>query len=144
MGTPNISGWWYLKMSLFRRFQTFFTIILNAQALVFVFPFIWRFGCYPHFCAYLVIHMYQIFRVYPCLSDTIFGLTFLFISSFITFTHFRHSLVFIIAYCVALMLMFFMYIMWIYGGVGNANFYYAGNLIYCLTNLYIICTAISS
>ena len=87
--TPNISGWWYLKMSLFRRFQKFFTIILNAQTLVFVFPFIWRFGSYPYFCAYLVIHLFEVFRVYPCLSDTIFGFSFLFISSFITYNHFR-------------------------------------------------------
>ena len=51
---------------------------------------------------------------------------------------------FVITYFIGLQLMFFMWYMWISGGVGNANFYYAGVLIYCLTNLYAICTSISS
>ena len=142
--TPNIGGWWYLKMSLFNRFQTFFTIILNLQPLVFVFPFLWRFGEYPYFCYYLMIHLFQIFRVYPSLSDTTFGITFLFISSFIIYNNFKHTLGLIIAYFIGLQLMFFMWYMWIEGGTGNANFYYAGNLLYCACNLYTICISISA
>ena len=142
--TPNIGSWWYLKMSLFNRFQTFFIIILNLQPLVFVFPFLWRFRSFPYFCYYLIIHLFQIFRVYPCLSDTIFGITFLFISLFIIYDNFKHSLILIITYFIGLQLMFFMWYMWIEGGTGNANFYYAGNLLYCATNLYTICISISS
>ncbi len=40
--------------------------------------------------------------------------------------------------------MFFMWYMWIEGGTGNANFYYAGNLLYCGCNLYTICISISA
>ena len=142
--TPNLGCWWYFRMSLFKRFGSFFTIILNLQPIAFMMPTIWRFGAFPFYPLFLMIHQYSVFRVYPVISDGIFGITFLVISSFMFWNHFKHSLLLIIVYCIGLQLMFFMWYMWIEGGVGNANFYYAGNILYNISQLYAMVTSIKA
>ena len=71
---PNIGPWWYMRLQLFPQFLSFFTVVLQSQPLIFIVGYLVRFKNYPHITLYLLIHCYQTFRVYPTISDTMFGI----------------------------------------------------------------------
>ena len=141
---PNIGPWWYIRMSLFPQFISFFTIILQSQSIIFSISFLIRFNDYPYLVLYLIIHTFEIFRIYPTISDTMLGYTFCLITSCILYKNSKHILIIITLFIVSILLLFFMWFMWIDFGIGNPNFYYAANLMFMLSNIYLICSNIAS
>jgi len=168
---PNIGLFWYFFAEVFMRYRSFFLFVFHLHPFAYVVPFATHFGDqYPLLYFWSLLTIVSIFKAYPTVSDVVLYLSFIPIltpffesklitnrnnSSFIlppysisphshkhkTDIPFLSTVVTVYLFCIAIAPV--MWQAWLVKGSGNANFYYAGTLVFKLVEQYVIVGAVS-
>lgn len=129
--TPNLGLWWYFFTEMFNEFRTFFLFVFAILPLMFVLPVSIRLYYLPLPITIALIGLHSLFKAYPSICDLSIFLSLLPIFNKVQ-DRMRYSLLTNNAIVFALVLGSAFYHSWITLGCGNANFYYASNLILAL------------
>ncbi|CAG8540101.1 9850_t:CDS:2, partial [Dentiscutata heterogama] len=109
--TPNIGLFWYFFIEMFDQFRSFFLVVFQLHAFIFVVPISIKFRNHPLFVVFLLSGIMAVFKSYPSIGDVSLYLAFLPIYSEII----KCS--------------------------GNANFFYAITLVYTVGNIILLVDA---
>ncbi|CAG8615269.1 32427_t:CDS:2, partial [Racocetra persica] len=109
--TPNIGLFWYFFIEMFDQFRSFFLVVFQLHAFIFVVPISLKFRNHPLFVVFLLSGIMAVFKSYPSIGDASLYLAFLPIYSEIV----KCS--------------------------GNANFFYAITLVYTIGNIILLVDA---
>ncbi|WBW73060.1 Pig-U, Gab1 [Schizosaccharomyces osmophilus] len=126
--SPNIGLWWYFFTEIFEEFRLFFLFVFAVAPVMFIIPITIRLQKLPLIATVLMMGIHGIFKIYPSIADYS-----LFLSLLATFgkvqENMKYSLLANNVIVFALVLGTTFYHSWITLGCGNANFFYASNLI---------------
>ncbi|CAB4411706.1 unnamed protein product [Rhizophagus irregularis] len=138
--TPNIGLFWYFFIEMFDQFRSFFLVVFQLHAFVFMVPVSTKFRKHPLFSIFILSGIMAIFKSYPSIGDASLYLAFLPIySEIIKYMRYNFLTTNIFCYCSILSPIF--YHLWIYAGSGNANFFYAITLVYTIGNIILLVDA---
>lgn len=135
--TPNIGLFWYFFIEMFDQFRSFFLVVFQLHAFIFVVPISIKFRNHPLFVVFLLSGIMAVFKSYPSIGDASLYLAFLPIySEIVKYMRYNYLTTNIFCYCSILSPIF--YHLWIYAGSGNANFFYAITLVYTVGNIILL------
>ncbi|GBB85482.1 hypothetical protein RclHR1_00120036 [Rhizophagus clarus] len=138
--TPNIGLFWYFFIEMFDQFRSFFLVVFQLHAFIFMVPVSIKFRDHPLFSIFILSGIMAIFKSYPSIGDASLYLAFLPIySEIIKYMRYNFLTTNIFCYCSILSPIF--YHLWIYAGSGNANFFYAITLVYTIGNIILLVDA---
>jgi len=131
--TPNPGLWWYFFTEMFDHFRPFFLMVFSFHLAIYVAPLCIKFQHDPLYAAFLLLGILGTFKPYPTLSDP--GLFLSLISLFPeTYPYLRYPIVTALLHLHAFLLLPLFHHLWVGTGTGNANFFYAGTLVFGLAN----------
>ncbi|KAI9846286.1 MAG: hypothetical protein M1838_001345 [Thelocarpon superellum] len=129
--TPNVGLWWYFFIEMFDSFREFFLGVFWLHLGGYVGGLSIRLRRQPLFVITTLVGLFAIFKPYPSISDTS-----LYLALLPLYRHVlpltRYTFFTISALMYATLLGPAFYYLWIYAGSGNANFFYAITLVWCL------------
>jgi len=132
--TPNIGLFWYYFVEVFEHFRNFFLFALQFNVFIYAIPLSMRLSNHPFFLFWLLLSISCTFKAYPSLGDLVLPTVLL--PLFHTIVYGVHYPVVVgVGLLVATTLAPVIWHMWIYQGGGNANFYYAINLVFTLCQI---------
>eukprot|EP01102_Stenamoeba_stenopodia_P022492 TRINITY_DN9397_c0_g1_i2.p1 TRINITY_DN9397_c0_g1~~TRINITY_DN9397_c0_g1_i2.p1 ORF type:complete len:438 (+),score=46.60 TRINITY_DN9397_c0_g1_i2:42-1316(+) len=139
---PNIGLFWYFFAEVFLRYRTFFLFAFHLHPLTYVVPFATHFGDrLPLFYFWSLVAVVSIFKAYPTVSDVVLYLSFIpILAPLFENIPFLSTVVTVYLFCIAIAPV--MWHAWLVKGSGNANFYYAGTLVFKLVEQYVVVGAI--
>eukprot|EP01121_Diplochlamys_sp_Union-15-3_P008120 TRINITY_DN2133_c0_g1_i2.p1 TRINITY_DN2133_c0_g1~~TRINITY_DN2133_c0_g1_i2.p1 ORF type:complete len:236 (+),score=1.23 TRINITY_DN2133_c0_g1_i2:97-804(+) len=141
--TPNIGLFWYFFTEVFLHFREFFLFIFQYHVFLYFIPLTMRLNHHPVFIFWVLIATIAIFKSYPSVGDIALHL-----SLFPLFHHklqeMKYGFIVAIAFVCVTILTPIIWRMWIYSGTGNANFYYALNLVLCVIQTILVTDALSA
>eukprot|EP01105_Mastigella_eilhardi_P025891 TRINITY_DN721_c0_g1_i1.p1 TRINITY_DN721_c0_g1~~TRINITY_DN721_c0_g1_i1.p1 ORF type:complete len:444 (-),score=116.35 TRINITY_DN721_c0_g1_i1:908-2239(-) len=142
--TPNIGLFWYFFIEIFEHFNTFFIFVFQAHIFVYIVPLAIRFWRYPMLMWWTLAAFLAIFVPYPSVADLTLHLAILPLVWHQVKGN-RYSMAMVVMLLSFFLLLPILWCMWITYGSGNANFYYALNLVYCALHLLFIadCLAVT-
>eukprot|EP01104_Vermistella_antarctica_P006024 TRINITY_DN16762_c0_g1_i1.p1 TRINITY_DN16762_c0_g1~~TRINITY_DN16762_c0_g1_i1.p1 ORF type:complete len:416 (-),score=64.04 TRINITY_DN16762_c0_g1_i1:30-1277(-) len=127
--TPNIMPFWYFVTESFDEFRPFFAFVLRLHSFLYVVPLCIRLPYRPLFMFWIVTIIIAMFKGYSSYGDCALYLAMaplhLYAFEGVAFLFFIMNC---FAYVVVLGALF--WDMWIVTGRGNANFYFAINLVF--------------
>ncbi|EPY52579.1 pig-U [Schizosaccharomyces cryophilus OY26] len=126
--TPNIGLWWYFFTEIFEEFRLFFLFVFAVAPVMFIIPITIRLQKLPLIATVLMMGIHSIFKIYPSIADYSLFLSLLPIFGKAQ-ENMKYSLLANNGIVFALVLGTTFYHSWITLGCGNANFFYASNLI---------------
>ncbi|MFH4975147.1 hypothetical protein AB6A40_001856 [Gnathostoma spinigerum] len=129
--TPNIGIFWYFFMEVFEQFYEFFVWVFQLNIVIYVVPLSLTLRKNPLFLLETLLLLISAFSPYPTLAEGTVYLSFLPVFHELK-KHMRWTLVVGITLATCVVLTPVMWQMWIVTGSGNANFYFAVTLCYCL------------
>lgn len=135
--TPNIGLFWYFFMEVFIHFRNFFIFAYQYHIFIYCIPLYIRLKDRPLLLYWIYLSMMVTFKSYPSYGDL--GLELSIISLLYTDMRktkyaFISGTVIVFVFSMAPILWY----MWIYAGSGNANFYYAINLVFTFTQVLFV------
>ncbi|PRP75220.1 hypothetical protein PROFUN_15942 [Planoprotostelium fungivorum] len=135
--TPNIGLFWYFFMEVFKQFRTFFIFAYQYHAFLYTVPLYLRLKHNPLILFWIYLSIVATFKSYPSYGDVALqvGLLPLVCTQFST-TKYGFISGVVAVFVAALAPLFWQ--MWIYNGSGNANFYYAINLVFTFTQVLFV------
>ncbi|KAL7750427.1 hypothetical protein RI367_004201 [Sorochytrium milnesiophthora] len=126
--TPNLGLWWYFMLEVFDHFRPFFVFVFQTHIFIYTVPLAWRFRERPLFIVLMSLGIMATFKSYPAVGD--YALWFGFAPLYAeTWKYFRYSFLSVSIFVYSCFLCPTMYVLWVFHGSGNANFYYALNLV---------------
>ncbi|RIA78873.1 GPI transamidase subunit PIG-U [Glomus cerebriforme] len=138
--TPNVGLFWYFFIEMFDQFRSFFLVVFQIHAFIFMVPVSIKLRNHPLFSMFLLSGIMAIFKSYPSIGDASLYLAFFPIySEIIKYMRYNFLTTNIFCYCSILSPIF--YHLWIYAGSGNANFFYAITLVYTIGNIILLVDA---
>jgi len=139
--TPNVGLWWYFFIEMFDSFREFFLCVFQLHLLIYAGGLCIRIRKQPLFVITTMLGISAIFKSYPSIGDTTLYLSLLplyrHVFPLMRYTFFATST---LLYATLLGPAF--YYLWIYAGSGNANFFYAITLVWCLAVTVIVADAL--
>ncbi|KAI9682052.1 MAG: hypothetical protein M1817_000106 [Caeruleum heppii] len=129
--TPNVGLWWYFFIEMFDSFREFFLGVFWLHLGSYVAALCFRMRSQPLFAITTLLGLFAIFKPYPSISDTSLYLALLPLYRHV-FPLMRYTFFVLSTLLYATLLGPAFYYLWIYAGSGNANFFYAITLVYCL------------
>ncbi|KAI5815753.1 GPI transamidase subunit PIG-U [Pyronema omphalodes] len=139
--TPNVGLWWYFFIEMFDSFRNFFLCVFQLHLVIYVGGLCIRLRKQPLFVCTTMLGIMSIFKSYPSIGDTALYLSLLacyrHVFPVMRYTFFATST---LLYATLLGPAF--YYLWIYAGSGNANFFYAITLVWCLAVTVIVADAL--
>lgn len=139
--TPNVGLWWYFFIEMFDSFREFFLCVFQLHLLIYVGGLCIRLRKQPLFAIITTLGISAIFKSYPSIGDTALYLSLLTLYRHI-FPLMRYTFFAISTLLYATLLGPAFYYQWIYTGSGNANFFYAITLVWCLAITVIVADAL--
>ena len=134
---PNVGLWWYMFVEVFDHFRTLFIGMFQLQLLVHVVPLSLRFPADPAFNALVLTGILTAFGPYTSAGDVVVFLT-LSLGFSRLFASMRYVYLVSAAYVAAATLTPLFYNLWVVRGDGNANFFYALNLVLGMANCFFV------
>ena len=132
LSRPNIGLWWYFFIELFSEFRPFYTCVFQLYLVSLQVPLAIRFPKQKLFAFTLLVGFLATFKPYPELSDIGLYITMLLLNKPV-FDLMHHKVYEILGFVYFAALSPAFYYLWISSGSGNANFFYAINLVYAAT-----------
>lgn len=141
--TPNLGLFWYFFTEVFDFFRTFFLMVFHANIIFMVPPLTIRLHHRPIFLAFIITAICSMVKSYPTVGDAALymGLMALCIHELSDLQYFYLLLN---GYILITVLGPVMYNLWIFRGTGNANFYFAINLVYATLQTVLIVESVST
>lgn len=135
--TPNMGLFWYFFTEMFEHFRLFFVAVFQLNTVVYCVPLAIRFSDRPLLLSVVMVALIAVFKSYPSLGDVGFYLALL--------PLFAHLLPFMkqtfIIGCMFLattVLAPIAWQLWIYNNSANANYYFAINLVFGSSQIFLI------
>jgi len=135
--TPNMGLFWYFFTEMFEHFRLFFVCTFQLNTVVYCLPLCIRFSDRPLLLSVIMVALIAVFKSYPSLGDVGFYLALL--------PLFAHLLPFMkqtfIIGCMFLattVLAPIAWQLWIYNNSANANYYFAINLVFGSSQIFLI------
>jgi len=135
--TPNIGLFWYFFMEVFPHFRNFFIFAYQYHPFIYAIPLYIRLRDKPLLLFWILLSIIVTFKCYPSYGDVGLQLSIiaLLYDDFSTTKYgFISGTVSVFVFTMSPILWW----MWIYSGAGNANFYYAINLVFSFTQVLLI------
>ncbi|KAG0626960.1 hypothetical protein M758_2G163900 [Ceratodon purpureus] len=141
--TPNLGLFWYFFTEVFDFFRTFFLMVFHANIIFMVPPLTIRLHHRPVFLAFIITAICSMVKSYPTVGDAALymGLMALCIHELSDLQYFY---ILLNGYFLISVLGPVMYNLWIFRGTGNANFYFAINLVYATLQTVLIVESVST
>ncbi|KAA8913031.1 GPI transamidase subunit PIG-U [Sphaerosporella brunnea] len=139
--TPNVGLWWYFFIEMFDSFREFFLCVFQLHLLIYVGGLCIRIRKQPLFVITTILGISAIFKSYPSIGDTALYLSLLSLYRHL-FPLMRYTFFATSTLLYASLLGPAFYYLWIYAGSGNANFFYAITLVWCLAITVIVADAL--
>jgi GPI-anchor transamidase subunit U len=129
--SPNVGLWWYFFIEMFDSFRAFFLSVFWLHLASYVGGLCIRLRTQPLAVLTILTGILSIFKPYPSIADAS-----LFLAMIPLYAHIYPLMRYTFVAPAALMYASFLgpafYHLWIYAGSGNANFFYAITLVWCL------------
>jgi len=140
--TPNIGVFWYFFTEVFKHYRAFYLFAYQYHAFIYAIPLAIRMGHHPMFLFWISVAIMACFKSYPVIGDISLQMAFLpFI--FDQIRENRYGIIILIALPFLMVLAPIFWLMWIYHGTGNANFYYAINLVSTMGQVWFMTNSLS-
>ncbi|TGZ83335.1 PIG-U-domain-containing protein [Ascodesmis nigricans] len=139
--TPNVGLWWYFFIEMFDSFRDFFLCVFQLHLLIYVGGLCIRFRKQPLFVITSILGLCAMFKSYPSIGDTALYISLLSLYHHV-FPLMRYTFFATSTLLYASLLGPAFYHLWIYAGSGNANFFYAITLVWCLALTVIVADAL--
>jgi phosphatidylinositol glycan class U len=141
--TPNLGLFWYFFTEVFDFFRTFFLMVFHANIIFMVPPLTIRLHHRPIFLAFLLTAICSMVKSYPTVGDAALYMG-LMALCFHELSDLQHFYLLLNGYILISVLGPVMYNLWIFRGTGNANFYFAINLVYATLQTVLIVESAST
>ncbi|KAL6451317.1 GAB1 GPI transamidase component GAB1 [Candida maltosa Xu316] len=137
--TPNVGLWWYLFTEMFELYTSFYLIVFNVYAFLFIIPFVLRLFEFKNtgnptgdsMLAVVVCLVWISFtKSYPIIGDLGFALSLVPMFKDTVIKHCKFMYIIGLTLLISLILSPIFYYIWIVLGTGNANFFYSISLIW--------------
>ncbi|KAH9552301.1 hypothetical protein CY35_09G058600 [Sphagnum magellanicum] len=135
--SPNLGVFWYFFTEVFDFFRPFFIMVFHSNIVFMVMPLTIRLHHRPVFLAFALTAISSMLKSYPSVGDAALylGLMCLCIHQLSGLQYFYLLLN---GYFFTAIIGPVMYNLWIWRGTGNANFYFAMNLVYATLQTVLI------
>ncbi|CAK9278821.1 unnamed protein product [Sphagnum jensenii] len=135
--SPNLGVFWYFFTEVFNFFRPFFIMVFHSNIVFMVMPLTIRLHHRPVFLAFTLTAISSMLKSYPSVGDAALylGLMCLCIHQLSGLQYFYLLLN---GYFFTAIIGPVMYNLWIWRGTGNANFYFAMNLVYATLQTVLI------
>ncbi|GAB5589792.1 hypothetical protein Unana1_04692 [Umbelopsis nana] len=135
--TPNVGMFWYFFIEMFDQFRSFFLVVFQLHAFIFVAPLCIKIREHPIFVIIVLSGIMSILKSYPSIGDAALYLGLLPVhDELFKYTRYGFLVANLFLYSAALAPIFWH--LWIYAGSGNANFFYAITLVYNLGQVLLL------
>eukprot|EP01112_Ceratiomyxa_fruticulosa_P011800 TRINITY_DN3235_c0_g1_i1.p1 TRINITY_DN3235_c0_g1~~TRINITY_DN3235_c0_g1_i1.p1 ORF type:complete len:429 (-),score=71.33 TRINITY_DN3235_c0_g1_i1:101-1387(-) len=148
--TPTIGLFWYFFVEIFEHFRSLFLFVFQYHPFVYVAPLTLRLYRHPMVLFWTLTAIISILKAYPSVSDLSLHLSIIPLlrsnvnGSILSLTGVKNATLVGVAMFYCTILSPILWHMWIYQGTGNANFYYAANLVMTLAHIILIVDIVSS
>ncbi|XP_024383884.1 uncharacterized protein [Physcomitrium patens] len=141
--TPNLGLFWYFFTEVFDFFRNFFLMVFHANIAFMVPPLTIRLRHRPIFLAFILTAICSMIKSYPTVGDAALyiGLMALCVHEL---SELKYFYLLLNGYILISVLGPVMYNLWIFRGTGNANFYFATNLVYATLQTVLIVESVST
>jgi len=140
--TPNIGVFWYFFTEVFKHYRLFYLFAYQYHTLIYAIPLYIRTRHHPMFLFWINIAIIACFKSYPVVGDIALQMAFIPLI-FDQIRENRYGIILLIAMIFVIVLAPIFWFMWIYYGTGNANFYYAINLVTTTAQVWFITNSLS-
>lgn len=134
---PNLGLFWYFFTEMFEHFRLFFTCVFQINVFIFTIPLAVRLKNDPVVNLFIQLGLIACLKSYPSIGDTGFCLSLLPILAYL-FPLMRNFIVYTGMLVVSSILAPIMFYLWLGGGGGNANFYFAITLVYSIGQIFLL------
>ncbi|KAG2218148.1 hypothetical protein INT45_007851 [Circinella minor] len=141
--TPNTGMFWYFFIEIFDQFRSFFMVVFQFHAFIFVAPLCIKLRHQPLFVITVLCGIMSVFKSYPAVGDAALFLGLLPLHDEL-FEYFRYGFLITNIYLYSSVLAPIFWHLWLYAGSGNANFFYAITLVYNLGSVLLLIDMIFS
>ena len=135
--TPNMGIFWYFFTEMFDHFRVLFLCTFQINLLLYVAPLSVKFPDQPLLLSTVIIGLVAVFKSYPGLGDVGF-----FLSLLPLFSHLlpfmKQTFIIICMLLASSVLAPMAWHLWIYNNSANANYYFAINLVYSASLIFLI------
>jgi len=140
--TPNIGVFWYFFTEVFKHYRLFYLFAYQYHAFLYAIPLYFRISHHPMFYFWLSVAIAACFKSYPVVGDIALQMAFIPLI-FDQIRENRYGIIMLIALLFVIVLAPIFWVMWIYHGTGNANFYYAINLVTTMGQIWFMTNSLS-
>jgi len=140
--SPNIGLFWYFFTEVFKHYRLFYLFAYQYHAFFYSIPLYLRLRDHPMFLFWINVAIMACFKSYPSVGDLAIQMAFIPLI-FDKVRENRYGFVILIAALFVTLLAPIFWLMWIYLGTGNANFYYAINLVSTMAQVLFITNSLS-
>lgn len=134
---PNLGVFWYFFTEMFEHFRLFFTYVFQINVFIYTIPLTIRLRNDPIVNIFIQLGLISCLKSYPSVGETGFYLSFLPLLSYL-FAYMRNIIVYSVMLIVSTILAPIMFYLWLGGGGGNANFYFAITLVYSIGQIFLL------
>ncbi|GAA5958404.1 hypothetical protein JCM8115_002456 [Rhodotorula mucilaginosa] len=128
---PNIGLAWYFFIEMFDHFRAFFLVVFALHPLLYVAPFTIAYNREPLFACTLIVGTIALLKSYPSFGD--WAIWHALLGCFSELLPYVSSPIFqSLLPLYALLLLPSFHYLWLASGTGNANFFYAGTLVWAI------------
>jgi len=135
--SPNMGLFWYFFTEMFDHFRLFFTYVFQFNVVIYTLPIALRLRDEPIVGILIQIGLTSILKSYPSIGETGLFLSLLPMVAYL-FPLLRNFLIYSCMLIASFVLGPVMSYLWLGGGVGNANFYFAITLVYSVGQIFLI------
>lgn len=141
--TPNLGLFWYLFTEMFKEFALFYLCILQYFVFVFAWPLSIRLERHPMVLFWVLLASANCWRAYPAVGDLVATLSLVPLLLAVV-REVKYSFIIFIAWVFVAVLAPIFWHLWIVAGSGNANFFYALNLVHAMAQIHLIVDTVAS
>jgi phosphatidylinositol glycan class U len=141
--TPNLGLFWYLFTEMFKEFALFYLCILQYFVFVFAWPLSIRLERHPMVLFWALLASTNTWRAYPAVGDLVATLALVPLLLALV-RELKYAYIIFIAWVFVGVLAPIFWHLWIVAGSGNANFFYALNLVHAMAQIHLIVDTVAA
>ncbi len=141
--TPNLGLFWYLFTEMFNEFALFYLCVLQYFVFIFAWPLSIRLERHPMLLFWALLASANAFRAYPAVGDLVSTLSLVPLLLAIV-RELKYAYIIFIAWIFLAVLAPIFWHIWIHAGSGNANFFYALNLVHAMAQIHLIVDSVAA
>eukprot|EP00111_Clytia_hemisphaerica_P004345 TCONS_00012432-protein len=135
--TPNMGLFWYFFLEMFDHFRLFFLVVYQINVFIYALPLAIVFRNRPMILSYALLSLMVLFQSYSNMGNLSLPFALIPLWSHL-YPYMRNFLLIAGMFFFTSLLAPSMWYLWIYAGMGNANFFYAVTLAYNTAQVFLL------